>query len=429
MIKSIKLAVFFLLFFVLSTFLAFFLKNDFSKYSRLVMQDFYEQKNIDYLFCGASHVSHGIIPEILSKKLNKNVFCAGTSAQELSGTYYIIKEAINRYKLKCIFVDLDFEMAVGENINFFNKEPGKNIYIISSYLKNPIIKTEYLLTATSPKYYLNSFFPLGIYKDIEPNPQTIATNIKTKIFTKDYYNYKYNETDFLYLRGGAIIKNEAIKNRAFYDFEENISKIQDINKEWLYYLNKIISICKKNNIKLVFYSAPIPDFFLNTSGNYDFYYSFVNDYLKENGYDFFDFNLCRQKYLKLEDCDFYDNNHLNNNGMRKFTDVFFQFITKAKTQNEMFFSTYKEKLEIQQPCIYGILLKKLDGNTINIVPVMNFNNFQQVKFNIYRIDNENDEILYKFSDGNKIIIPQDSKSIRIVSIYNSATQTDCIIKL
>ena len=115
--------------------------------------------------------------------------------------------------------------------------------------------------------------------------------------------------------------------------------------------------------------------------------------------------------------------------MRKFTDVFFQFITKAKTQNEMFFSTYKEKLEIQQPCIYGILLKKLDGNTINIVPVMNFNNFQQVKFNIYRIDNENDEILYKFSDGNKIIIPQDSKSIRIVSIYNSATQTDCIIKL
>lgn len=80
---------------------------------------------------------HGIIPEILSKKLNKNVFCAGTSAQELSGTYYIIKEAINLYKLKCIFVDLDFEMAVGENINFFNKEPGKNIYIISSYLKIP----------------------------------------------------------------------------------------------------------------------------------------------------------------------------------------------------------------------------------------------------------------------------------------------------
>lgn len=95
----------------------------------------------------------------------------------------------------------------------------------------------------------------------------------------------------------------------------------------------------------------MPDFYLNSSGNYNFYSCFVKDYLKENGYDFFDFNLCKQKYLKLQDCDFYDNNHLNNNGMKKFTDVFFQFITKAKNQNEMFFSTYKEKLEIQQPCI------------------------------------------------------------------------------
>lgn len=85
---------------------------------------------------------------------------------------------------------------------------------------------------------------------------------------------------------------------------------------------KIISICEENNIPLIFYSTLISDFFLNASGNYDIYISNVRQFLREFGYQFYDFNLCKEEYLTLSDYNFYDNNHLNKTGIEKFTPVF-----------------------------------------------------------------------------------------------------------
>lgn len=55
-----KVCLFVIIFFVLSLGLAFFLKDDANSYSRALTHEFYKQDNIDILFCGASHVSHGI---------------------------------------------------------------------------------------------------------------------------------------------------------------------------------------------------------------------------------------------------------------------------------------------------------------------------------------------------------------------------------
>lgn len=427
--KLLKTIIFIIILFITANILAFFLKDDSNTYSRLVMQDFYNQEQIDYLFCGASHVSHGINPELLTKNTKQNVFCAGTSAQKISTTYYIIKEAIHKYKLKTIFVDLDFEMAIGTPEQFFNKHPSKDIYIVSSYLQNPIIKTQYLLSATSPKYWFNSFFPLGVQKDISLNPKTIIKNIKLKILTKDYYKYNYKSKDSIYLRGGAVINNTRIKNGSFYEFEENIKKIPNtINSEWQYYVEKIINLCEKNNVKLDFYSAPMPDYYLNISGDYDLYNSFVKTFLGKHGYKFYDFNLCKPEYLSLEDSDFYDFDHLNKYGIHKFTNTFSNFLTEKDSINNFFFSSYKEKKEKQAMHIYGILLQKeSERNCINIIPIINHDNQKNVTFDIYGIENGYETILYKNSTGKNLFF-KPSKKIRICSYYNYKKQNDIIIE-
>lgn len=86
--------------------------------------------------------------------------------KKMPATYAVLKEAINKYKLRKVFVDLDFGMTIGQQIKFFDKKPSVYICLVSTYLKNKLIKYEYLLKAISPKYYLNSILPIGVDKQI-----------------------------------------------------------------------------------------------------------------------------------------------------------------------------------------------------------------------------------------------------------------------
>lgn len=38
----------------------FLMKDDANSYSRVLSHEFYQQEQIDTLFCGSTHVSHGI---------------------------------------------------------------------------------------------------------------------------------------------------------------------------------------------------------------------------------------------------------------------------------------------------------------------------------------------------------------------------------
>ena len=49
-------------------------------------------------------------------------------------------------------MDLDFGMAIGQQIKFFDKKPSVDIYLVSTYLKNKLIKYEYLLKAPVFQY-------------------------------------------------------------------------------------------------------------------------------------------------------------------------------------------------------------------------------------------------------------------------------------
>lgn len=415
--------------FIIANILVFFLKDDKNTYSRLVMYDFYDQEQIDYLFCGASHVSHGVNPQFLSKELNKNCFCLGTSAQKISTTYFLIKEAINKYNPKTILVDLDFGMAIGEPKPFFEKKPSKDIYIVSSYLRNPLIKTQYLLSMTAPKYYINSFFPLGIYKDISLDPKVFIENIKSKIITKDYFNYTYKSKDSTYQRGGVILKNSQIEDGSFHSFEENISKIpESLNIEWQKYVKKIIDLCKQNDINLFFYSAPIPDYFLTVSGDYDLYHSFVKSFLASYGYVFYDFSLCKPEYLNLKDSDYYDYNHLNKDGIEKFTCIFSDFLAEKITSERLFFSSYKEKKENQKPSIYGIVIKQNEETgLISINAVSNISVPGKISFAVYEITSDDEKLINSKKTADGITFSKQPGKIKIKTFYEDAVQTNCTV--
>ena len=426
--KFLKVSFFIIIFFIICNILSFFLRNDRNKYARLVMQDFYDQENIDFLLCGASHVAHGINPQLAKEYFSGNVFCSGTSAQKMPATYAVLKEAINKYKLKKVFVDLDFGMAIGQQINFFDKKPSVDIYLVSTYLKNKLIKYEYLLKATSPKYYLNSILPIGVDKQIELDPITIVKNLKSKI-TGEYYKYNYEAEDATYVRGGVIMETDFIKNGSFYSLAKNITPItNNLNEDWKNAIKKIISICEENNISLTFYSSPISDFFLNASGKYDTYISNIKQFLNEYGYQFYDFNLCKEDYLTLSDNNFYDNNHLNKTGIEKFTPVFCNFFTGKIEQKDLFYNSYSEKLQNQLPHIYGLVINKENETSIKIQPVSNIANQKNIFYDIFEIDKKDENQIYTKTSNTTISYPKSTKKLKIISYYKTEKQTECIIE-
>lgn len=169
--------------FIISFLLSKILINDLNTYTRCLMHDLYTQKKIDVLLAGASHVSHGINPEIADRKLGLSVMNTGTPNQNLNATYTILTEAARLYDLKDVFVELDF--ATAAKTPYSKSEPSKSTFLVAHYIKNPKAKLALTLSSTSPKYYLNSFFPLGKEKLVDLNPKSVFEMAKSRI-TGDY---------------------------------------------------------------------------------------------------------------------------------------------------------------------------------------------------------------------------------------------------
>lgn len=76
---SLKITVFIVIFFLITNVLAFLIRDESSAYTRIWMHELFTEKNVDILYCGASHVSHGITPKVADKIWGKNNFSTGSA--------------------------------------------------------------------------------------------------------------------------------------------------------------------------------------------------------------------------------------------------------------------------------------------------------------------------------------------------------------
>ncbi|MBO4857147.1 MAG: hypothetical protein J5527_01360 [Treponema sp.] len=426
----IKVIVFIIIFFGLTKIVAFLCKDDANSYARTLFHEFYEQENIDYLVCGASHVSHGLEANIAGEYFEKNVFNTGTPSQKIDGTYAIIRQASELYNIEKVFLELDFSIACSPA---FSERTGfTSEYIVSNGIKDYKIKTDFLLNCSKPKYYLNAFLPIGKDKLMTLNPKKIFGKIKS-IITGEYFKYTYKDSDSEYAGKGCVLDLDEIPNGGYCnDKKEKPIPVDDISDDWIHTIENIISFCKEKNIELIFFSMPCSDFYLNERANYDEYYSFCYDFVTKQGFKYYDFNLIKPELLSLEDSDFQDDNHLSKKGVYKWTDFFCDFFsTKYLESNgieKYFYSSYKEKMNAQEDKIFGLyLIPSSNKQTVEIIPVQNHKTINGITYDIYTIiDNEEVPVAQK-TENNIITLPSGKNGkIRVVSYINDNKQNDCI---
>lgn len=420
----LKLVLFISIFFSITAFLSLFLINDLNTYTRVLMHEFYSQKNIDVLFCGASHVSHGINPKVADKILGLDTFNSGTPNQGLDGTYTLLREAERLYSLKSVFVELDF--ATAATAPYSKSESSKSNFLVSHYLKNPKAKLDYILSSTSPKYYLNSFLPIGKDKLIDLNPLSVLAMAKSR-FTGEYFKYSYKKSDSEYAGKGCVLDDDAVKEGSFWSGPVKPIYVSAIDSEWKETIVKIIKLCKKKNISLAFYQNPSTDFYLVEKQTYDDYISLIKNLLSEYNVPYYDFSLIKSEYLQLADSDFADDNHLNRQGIDKFTKLFCNFYTATEQEKEtMFYSSLAEKHSAQSPRIYGLIIdENKDEGFFTLKPVFNRRDTSLVSYDVFAYDSTSgNEILVAEKSGEcKFYYPSKmSGIIKITSYYNGVVQ-------
>ena len=424
-----KIFVFVFLFLLLTVPVAFFLRDDTNSYSRVLFHEFYEQKNIDYLICGASHVSHGVEANRAGEYLGKSVFNTGTPNQLIDGTYAIVRQAVKLYKIEKIFLELDF--AISCSGKFTDRKGFKSSYIVASGLKDFPIRTDYLLHCSSPEYYFSSFLPIGKDKLLTLNPKKVFGKVKSLI-TGDYFKYIYNEVGSEYAGKGCVLDLEEIPDGGFSNYYDSLPiYIDGISDDWKNTIEKMSNLCRENGIDFILYSMPGSDFYLNELGNYDEYYKFCRDFAAERNLPYYDFNLAKPEILSLSDSDYHDDNHLSKKGVYVWTDFFCDFFSEKykeeKCLEKYFYSSYAEKMAESPEKIFGLhMITSADRKTMEITPITNLADKKRITYDVYALTGGEESLLAQNSINTSIALPAGkSGKIRVISYLDGIKQNDC----
>lgn len=372
--RVIKAFCFVLIFSLLNQGICFITIDDTNSYTRVMLHELYTQNsNIDILFIGASHCYQSLNTDITDKIFGKNTFNAGSSGQPADGSLALLKETAKNNSIKEAYVEVGYIMPRYEPTRYSDRIDLVGTYLISDYMKPSFDKMQYLLHASGIESYANSFFPAKRnWKNLLLPSQVFE--ILRKKSTTGYKEFSYPSIeDRRYCGKGFVAVNKEIPIGGMYHIDD-YQKIEDSvwSEDWQKSIREIIEFCEKENISLTFFSAPVPDFLLVASGQYDLYIEFMKSLIKGTSARYYDFNLCKSKYLMFTDDCFEDDNHLNSKGAKKFSTFFSEFFTGKLAEEDIFYDTYREKIEKMEDKVFGLIVKdNKDHHSISIEPVTN----------------------------------------------------------
>lgn len=342
--------------------------DDTKYYTRVMMHEFYEQENIDIVFCGASLCYRTFDPGVLDTELEVNTFNTGSSSQPIDVTYYLLKECLNRNKVKRVFVELSPIMASGYNDESRSTSDMASIYIISDYMKNSLPKLQLLLKTSATDQYANSFL------DARRNWQSIydtdyVGSLIEKKTSETYSDYGYDNLkyDTEYYKGKGFVESiSTVSEGAFNDYYSTINVRPDNIKEtWYGYVQDIIELCENRNVELTFVCAPLSEYLLASYGeSYNAYHDRIASIAEQAGIEFWDFSLAKNDYFPADANNYMDSAHLNMYGAQIFNKLISKIINGEISYKDICCQSVEEKISHDIPRVLGL---RSDGINKSII--------------------------------------------------------------
>ena len=334
--------------------------NDAGSYTRVMMHEFYDQENIDVVFCGASLCYRTFDTEILDSELGVNTFNAGSSSQTIDVTYYLLKDCLNRNNVDHVFFETGPIMAfLYKNVESRKASDMTGVYLISDYMKPSLTKAQLLLESSGPDQYANSF--LLARRDWQKIYDSEYLGVLLEKKSSDIYiDYKYDYLKYnteWYKGKGYVECNSMVTEGKFYDsFPTYNIRPENIEKSWYKYLWDIIELCEKRNVELTLVCTPLSEYLAASYGeSYDRYHNIIDCIACQAGVEFWDFTLVKEDYFPTDASNYKDSAHLNMYGAQTFSKLISRIIKGELSYNDVCYKNVEERISHDVPRVLGLV--------------------------------------------------------------------------
>ena len=238
---------------VISSYCLIVLGDIFSKKSGCGYDFFSSDKNYDVLIIGSSVSQSGISPLDLWDKFGITSYNLSGEGQPLANNYWLLRNAIKFHKPKVVVVELGFLFY---DRSWSKDTPGgRKIRAHELFDNMPFSIEKYkAIIDLVPLKYLKEFLL----------PRIFYYHERWRNLNKNDFAVIHNKKINPYLSRGGTIRDYSEKDGVIFDtssFEKPFgilpkTEIKKCSYENELYINKMIEICKKNKIKILFMVFP-----------------------------------------------------------------------------------------------------------------------------------------------------------------------------
>ena len=254
--------------------------------------------SVDTIFIGTSHQYCSIDPDILYDEYGINCFSLATSGQTLPMTYYATMEAIQYQHPKRIIFEVCY---MGNGLIVIDNEMSHYFFDGMPLCEAKKLAIEELVAKEDQIYF---YLPFGLY-------HTRWKELSKVDFTNE-------ETS----KRGAYHSDVVVPNTDIPLVHP--LETEDIPDRMVEYLDKIVELCKENDIELILYVAPFNglyegEFFDESVKNSQRIFNSVGEYATSIGLEWHNLFYELDEIGFDNETDWMDRQHLNRNGQAKLT--------------------------------------------------------------------------------------------------------------
>ncbi len=295
-------------------------------------QDYKVRKSLsgklDTLVIGSSHALRSIKPTVLNEKLNTKAYNLSSPLMSMYGRYVMLEKEINRNPIKTVYLEISYN-ALTLNRKTLGLEG--DLYVLGRF-DNVFERINFFTNAFPPDEYRKVLSDIIVRSK---NSFSIHNTIE-----------QYKTFGYLSMPSNNQLLSDEVKEKV------KNTKVLDtkIKEESLNYFDKIIKLCKNNDIRVIFVVTPVTERMILEYSNLDDIFSQYIDLAKEYNCEYYDFNLDKhRKKLYSEESSFYDNTHMSDSGAEIFSNRLTEIIEDVDRGNNVsnyFLNSYTELKKI-----------------------------------------------------------------------------------
>lgn len=267
---------------------------------------------IDTLYCGTSIAYCAYNPLVLDEKLGTFSFNLGTASQPCVGTYYLVRETVEKNPVKQIYLTISIPTLKAERL------PERYLSAFET-MRSAKWKLAYLAAVKDNDLTTQALF---YSTRVEPEEYTKTEKIRSNIKNKRNPGKKvegYEERGFRscekYYHSEGPIKNS---ENNYWHGDQGAAQM---DPEAVTYMKKLAEFCKKEEIKLTMVVVPWSQDYIDAAGDLDNMDQVCRELAEEMGVDYYNFLLYKNRQELFSNYAFKDEQHLNTTGGNMFSSL------------------------------------------------------------------------------------------------------------